>query len=124
MAAATIDELVSYVLSLLESRRRLDRERGTSKLQQLYDDNAINSEFEDTLIAKLKKWLSDNESDVWERRHGAIMTVIVMIQAKTVGSPFIQFVKNLIPDLLEDTESRIRIETGILSSSQSAGLTT
>ena len=118
---------LSNVLGLLESRRRLEREKGIKSLEQLYKDNSLSAEDERKLKETLRNWISssqpssssssscngeDSSSRRWEKRHGAIMAAIVLVQRKTTDPSFIEYIKSTVPELLMNDESRVRIETG------------
>ena len=113
--------MAEFLNQLLGSRKRLERESGISKLKLLYDSDAISSEEDARLKDTLKEWISTSATDnqtSWEKRHGAIMAVAVLVEKKKANDSFVDYIKSIIPGLLEDHESRVRIETGQLVSMQ------
>ena len=110
--------MAEFLDQLLGSRKRLERENGISKLKQLYESDAISSEEDARLKDTLKEWISTSDNQTsWEKRHGAIMAVAVLVEKKKANDSFIDYIKSIIPGLLEDHESRVRIETGQLVNS-------
>ena len=99
-------------LKMLESKRKLDRENGIKLLKSLYDESKMTQEQKHKLTGILRDWICSRDTDYWERTHGAIMAVVVLVENSEKNDSFIVYVKSLVPNLLENTESRIRIETG------------
>ncbi len=76
---------------MIGNKKRLERENGINKLKG--DSDTMKSP----------------QTVPWEKRHGGIMAVAVLVEK---NDSFIDHIKNVIPGLLEDSESRVRIETG------------
>ena len=99
-------------LQLFGSKKRLERENGINKLKELYDFDTITFEENERLCDTLKEWITPSPDCPWEKRHGGIMAVAVLVEKKKANDSFIDHIKDVIPGLLEDNESRVRIETG------------
>ena len=100
-------------LQLIGSKKRLERENGINKLKELYD--TMTSDENQRLCDTLKEWITPSPDCPWEKRHGGIMAIAVLVEKKKASDSFIDHIKNVIPGLLEDNESRVRIETGYMT---------
>ena len=97
-------------LALLQSKKRLDRERGLQHLQLLVDENKLTDDerkkSEEDVLQLVTSLLSS-----WETKHGGLMAASVLIPK--ASDEFLGKLKGDIPILLEYDESRVRLAAGI-----------
>ena len=97
-------------LTLLHSKRILDREKGLNQLKQLlcselqqHAQNSIESQLLNLILSLAAPW---------EERHGGLLAAGVMIQTGAASQQFCEKIKGEIPLFLEDSESRVRMAAG------------
>ena len=108
----SVEEPVADWLTLLRSRKRLDREKGLNKLKlllQVPNEDAVVTVSIETKLLELVLSLTSP----WEERHGGLLAAGILIQTGTASQQFCDKIKGEIPLFLEDPESRIRMAAGI-----------
>ena len=99
---------LSSVLDYLKCNKRLEREKGVSELKKLIEAGSIvSSDLERELLERLA-----SVERIWEEKHGALMAACLLVEKKQANETLRNQLKQLIPSLLEHSESRIRIITG------------
>ena len=94
-------------LVLLQSKRRLDREKGLQQLQQQVNESKLG---EDERRESERELVSSLTSS-WETKHGGLMAASVLLPG---SSPqFVEKMKGEVPLLLEYDESRVRLAAGV-----------
>ena len=97
-------------LTLLQSKRRLDREKGLQQLQQQVKDGGLAEEERRESEREVLGIVSSLTSS-WETKHGGLMAATVLLPG---ASPhFVEKMKGEVPLLLEYDESRIRLAAGV-----------
>ena len=102
---------VSSILTYLKCNKRLEREKGISELKQLVDSGYLSSIDQDQLESKLTSILSSLDGP-WEEKQGALMASCLLVEKNKAGEVFMRRLMELVPSLLENIESRVRITTG------------
>lgn len=95
-------------LSLIGSKKRIEREKGIGELKQSLKSTV--KCHESTLKQLLDVIVSSSAS--WEERHGGLLAAGVIIQNKAASQQFSESIKKNIPVFLEDPESRVRNAAG------------
>ena len=96
-------------LVLLQSKKRLEREKGLHELQLKVDNGRLGEEERrksEGLILELLTSLTCS----WEAKHGAIMATCILLP--NMSEEAIKKLKGEIPLLLEHNESRVRLAAG------------
>ena len=102
-------------LTLLGSKKRLDREKGLNKLKLLLQVPA-NEGTQDNVLLSIEAKLLElvlSLTSPWEERHGGLLAAGMVIQTGTASQQFCDRIKGEIPLFLEDPESRIRMAAGL-----------
>ena len=102
---------ISSILTYLRCNKRLEREKGISELKQLVDSGCLSSIDQDQLESKLTLILSSSDGP-WEEKQGVLMAGCLLVEKNKAGEVFMRRLMELVPLLLENIESRVRITTG------------
>ena len=97
-------------LTLLKSKKRLERERGLQQLQALVDEGKL-SEDERKKSEEDVLQLVTSLSLSWEATHGGLMAASVLLSR--ASHEFLEKLVGEVPLLLEYDESRVRLAAGI-----------
>ena len=97
-------------LVLLQSKKRLDRERGLQHLQLLVDEDKLTDDERKKSEEDVLQLVTSLSSS-WETKHGGLMAASVLIPK--ASDEFLEKLKGDIPILLEYDESRVRLAAGI-----------
>ena len=103
-------------LTLLHSKKRLDREKGLNKLKLLLQ-GPRGEDIQDNSVASIEAKLLElvlSLTSPWEERHGGLLAAGILIQTGAASQQFRDKIKGKIPLFLEDPESRIRMAAGII----------
>ena len=102
-------------LTLLRSKRRLDREKALEQLKLLLSPAHL-EKTKDTQASIESKVLELvlSLTTPWEERHGGLLAAGILIQATAASQSFCDTIKGEIPLYLEDSVSRVRIAAGKL----------
>ncbi len=96
-------------LALLRAKRRLDREKGLSRLKALLEGGSLDEgarlRLETIILARVSSLTVP-----WEEKHGAILAAILLTESASEG--LCEGLENEIPLLLENEESRVRLVAG------------
>ena len=103
-------------LTLLRSKRKLDRERGIMQLKEILNTDILEEGEKNRLESTIFGLLSSPPS---EERHGGLMAATLLIP--WASEQFCERVKGEIPSLLENEEFRIRLATGRVRSVAKGG---
>ena len=112
----SVEEPAADWLTLLRSKKRLDREKGLNQLKLLLQ--VPNQDIQDDVVLSIETKLLElvlSLTSPWEERHGGLLAAGIMIQAGTASQQFCDKIKGEIPLFLEDPESRIRMAAGMRS---------
>ena len=112
----SVKEPAADWLTLLRSKKRLDREKGLNQLKLLLQ--VPNQDIQDDVVVSVETKLLElvlSLTSPWEERHGGLLAAGIMIQAGTASQQFCDKIKGEIPLFLEDPESRIRMAAGMRS---------
>lgn len=96
-------------LGLLQSKKRLDRERGLQELKQLVDEGRLHGEERGKSEEDVLELITSLSSS-WEAKHGGLMATTVLLPH--ASRDFCDKLKGEIPLLLEYDESRVRLAAG------------
>ena len=97
-------------LRLLQSSKRLEREKGLSQLKGLVESGEMQTEEERRERERQVLDLVASLGSPWEAVHGGLMALAVLLPS---GSEELQEkLREEVPLLLEHPESRVRISTG------------
>jgi hypothetical protein len=96
-------------LVLVQSKKRLDREKGLQQLQELVNDGTLGEEERREGEREVSDLVTSLTSP-WEAKHGGLMAAAVLLPG---ASPqFMEKMKGEVPLLLEYDESRVRLAAG------------
>lgn len=98
-------------LTLLRSKKRLDREKGLNQLKLMVTSSPVEGQcdkIEGELLGLILSLVGP-----WEERHGGLLAAGIMIQTGAASQKFCEKIKGEIPLFLEDSESRVRMAAGI-----------
>lgn len=109
MADVTTD--FNSILSYLKCHKRLEREKGLSKLRNLIELGSVTSRDYSNLETSLLDILTCPEGQ-WEEIHGVLMATNLLIERERATDEFKRSLMKLINSLMENSESRIRLITG------------
>ena len=96
-------------LTLLKSKKRLERERGLQQLQALVDEGKLSEDERKNEEDVLQ--LVTSLSPSWEATHGGLMAASVLLSR--ASHEFLEKLVGEVPLLLEYDESRVRLAAGI-----------
>ena len=96
-------------LALVQSKKRLDRERGLQELQQCVKEGILEEEERRESEREVSELVTSLTS-TWEAKHGGLMAATVLLPGASPG--FMEKMKGEIPVLLEYDESRVRLAAG------------
>ena len=105
--AATQTE--SEWLTLLRSKKRLEREKGLLQLKVIVEGGSL----EEGERKRLETTICDRLSSLitpWEEKHGGILAAVLLVSS--ASNEFCRRIRGEIPLLLEDEESRVRLAAG------------
>ena len=101
---------MSQGLALLQSKRRLDREKGLQQLQQQVNEGKLGEDERRESEREVLELVTSLTSS-WETKHGGLMAASVLLPG---SSPqFVEKMKGEVPLLLEYDESRVRLAAGV-----------
>ena len=96
-------------LALVQSKRRLDREKGLQQLQESVNEGRLGEEERREGEREVSELVTSLTSP-WEAKHGCLMAATVLLPG---ASPqFVEKMKGEVPLLLEYDESRVRLAAG------------
>ena len=96
-------------LALVQSNKRLDRERGLQQLQESVNEGRLGEE-ERREGERVVSDLVTSLTSPWEAKHGGLMAATVLLPG---ASPqFMEKMEGEVPLLLEYDESRVRLAAG------------
>ena len=96
-------------LALVQSKKRLDREKGLQQLQESVNEGRLGEE-ERREGERVVSDLVTSLTSPWEAKHGGLMAAKVLLPG---ASPqFMGKLKGEVPLLLEYDESRVRLAAG------------
>ena len=96
-------------LALVQSKKRLDREKGLQQLQESVNEGRLGEE-ERREGERVVSDLVTSLTSPWEAKHGGLMASTVLLPG---ASPqFMEKMKGEVPLLLEYDESRVRLAAG------------
>ena len=96
--------------SLLQSKKRLERDRGLAELKVLVEGGRLGDEGERREREGQILELVTSLTYPWEAKHGGVMAACVLLP--NASEEFYEKLKGEVPLLLEHNESRIRIAAG------------
>ena len=96
--------------SLLQSKKRLERERGLAELKVLVEGGRLGDEGERREREGQILELVTSLTYPWEAKHGGVMAACILLT--NASEEFYEKLKGEVPLLLEHNESRIRIAAG------------
>ena len=96
--------------SLLQSKKRLERERGLAELKVLVEGGKLGDEGERREREGQILELVTSLTCPWEAKHGGVMAACILLT--NASEEFYEKLKGEVPLLLEHNESRIRISAG------------
>ena len=97
-------------LVLLQSKRRLDREKGLQQLQQQVNEGKLGEDERRESEREVLELVTSLTSS-WETKHGGLMAASLLLPG---ASPqFVEKMKREVPLLLEYDESRVRLAAGV-----------
>ena len=96
-------------LTLLQSKKRLDRERGLQQLQVLVDGECLSDGERKKAEGDILEIVT-SLSCSWEAKHGGLMAASVLLPKASQN--FVEKLKGDVPLLLEYDESRVRLAAG------------
>lgn len=112
MATSSSEESRQEWTVLLSSKRRLDREKGLTALKTLLASSNLQPEDKEKIEAHVLTLITSLVGP-WEDRHGGLMATGLILESGVATSGFSRQVTSSVPLLLEETESRVRIATGM-----------
>ncbi len=112
MATSSSEENSQEWTVLLSSKRRLDREKGLTALKTLLASSNLQPEDKEKIEAHVFTLITSLVGP-WEDRHGGLMATGLILESGVATSGFSRQVTSSVPLLLEETESRVRIATGM-----------
>ena len=96
--------------ALLSSKKRIDREKGLAALKTLLTPD-ISEEDKKSIESHVISLLTTLVGP-WEDKHGGLMAAALILESGVASSDFTAQVKSVLPILLEEEESRVRIAAG------------
>ena len=96
-------------LSLLQSKKRLDREKGLKQLQQSVAEGKLGEEEKREGEREVGELVTSLTS-TWEAKHGGLMAATVLLSGASPA--FMEKMKGEVPVLLEYDEPRVRLAAG------------
>lgn len=96
-------------LVLLQSKKRLEREKGLHELQLQVDNGRLGEEERRKSEGPILELLTSLTCS-WEAKHGAIMATCILLS--NMSEEAVKKLKGEIPLLLEHDESRVRLAAG------------
>lgn len=96
-------------LVLLQSKKRLERERGLQELQLQVDNGRLGEEERRKCEGPILELVTSLTCS-WEAKHGAIMAACILLP--NMSEEAVKKLKGEIPLLLEHNESRVRLAAG------------
>ncbi len=97
--------------ALLSSKKRLEREKGLAALKTLLADPNLSEEVKKSIEKHILSLITSMVGP-WEDKHGGLMATGLVLESGVGSSNFSDQVRSVLPILLEETESRVRIATG------------